>query len=120
MVDDERKIAQAIRVRLQAAGFKVLAAYDGAQGVETATREKPDAIVLDIRMPVMDGLTALTKLRENEATRHIPVVILSASLVKNREAIDRGARYFLEKPYEAQRLLDTLQTVLQETSHCRS
>ena len=64
IVEDDREIVRALRIRLRAVGYEVVAAYDSAAGITAAIESNPDIIVLDIRMPGVDGLGALTKLRE--------------------------------------------------------
>ena len=98
-----------------AAGYRTLAAYDGEQGVSSAKDNRPDAIVLDVRMPRVDGLTALKRLRGSDDTRHIPVVMVSASLVDQHEALDSGARFFLSKPYQPKSLLAAVQSAMSES-----
>ena len=110
VVDDDRAIVQAISVRLRAAGYDVLTAFDGSAGLASATTNRPDTIVLDIRMPGLDGLTVLTKLREQDETKDIPVVMLSASVVDQRNALDIGAQFFLEKPYDAKTLVAAVES----------
>jgi len=114
LVDDDRDVARAASIRLQAAGYDVLVAHDGKEGLATAVEEHPDAIVLDLRMPVMDGHTVLRKLHERRDTDSIPVVVLSASMIEQSKAraLDYGARYFLEKPYEPRRLLEVVQAAV--------
>jgi DNA-binding response OmpR family regulator len=105
LIEDDREILRGMHVRLRSAGYEVLTASDGRQGLASSRESHPDAIVLDIRMPEMDGLTALRQLRETPDTSRIPVVMLSASLVDQRKALDMGAKYFLGKPYDAQKLI---------------
>lgn len=112
LVDDDQEIVDGASLRLRAAGFDTITAKDGEQGVASAITNRPDAIVLDVRMPHMDGLTALNKLQANEATRNIPVVILSASLVDQQAALDAGARFFLTKPYQGKNLLAAVDAAL--------
>ena len=76
--------------------------------------DKPDAIVMDIRMPRKDGMTALAELQQNSATRDIPVIVLSASLRDQQRALDAGARFFLPKPYHGKNLLAAVSTALEE------
>lgn len=99
IVDDDQDVRVGARLRLNAAGYKTLEADDGLSGVSMAIEHQPDAILLDIRMPRMDGLTALKLIRNNDVTRHTPIVMLSASQVDQTEALDSGAKYFLSKPY---------------------
>lgn len=108
LVDDDRAIVQAISIRLGALGYRTVAAHDGAAGLATARSERFDAMVLDIRMPGLNGLTVLDRLRQHSETRDLPVVMLSASVVDQQDALDRGASYFLQKPYEPQALVSAL------------
>ena len=117
VVDDDREITDGASMRLHAAGYDTLAAHDGAQGVATAIETKPDAIVLDVRMPNRDGLQALEDLRKNEKTCNIPIVVLSASLVDQQAALDAGARFFLTKPYLGKNLLAAVDAALNESSN---
>jgi CheY-like chemotaxis protein len=107
VIDDERDIVQGLTLRLRAAGYDVLTATDGARGVGMALTAAPDAILLDIRMPGMDGLAVLSALQQHTATRHIPVIVVSANVVENVRASARaaGARWFVGKPYQGDKLL---------------
>jgi len=100
LIDDDLMIVQALTLRLTSAGHEVLAAHDGAQGLAEMKRQRPDLVLLDIRMPGMDGLTMLKRVREDEALRQIPVIVLSASHDDRKQALELGARFFLEKPYD--------------------
>jgi DNA-binding response OmpR family regulator len=114
LVDDDRDIVEASSMRLRSAGFETLAAGDGAEGLALAERHHPDAIVLDVRMPRLDGLSALTELRKNTLTSDIPVIMLSASLLDQQAALDAGARLFVTKPYRSQHLVDAVKFVTHE------
>ena len=116
LVDDERPHVQAMSIRLRAAGFEILTAYDGLTGLEIALTELPDAIVMDIQMPEMDGLALLAELAQQDSTRQTPVVMVSACADREQEALDAGARFFLAKPYENQRLLAALESVTTSTA----
>lgn len=114
LVDDDRDIARGTGIRLRAAGYEVAFAHDGQAGLAAALESRPDAIVLDMRMPVMDGITVLRELRRREETAAIPVVVLSASVVEKgrHRALNLGARYFLQKPYDAEQLLDAVRAAI--------
>ncbi|HWB01209.1 MAG TPA: response regulator [Pirellulales bacterium] len=112
LVDDNRELVQAAALRLHAAGYDTLEAYDGQQCIASAMRDHPDAILLDVQMPVKDGLSTLAELQATDATRAIPIVMLSASIVDERAALQNGARYFLKKPYESHNLLRALANVM--------
>jgi len=114
LIDDDREVLRGVSLRLRAAGLNVICANDGPQGLNLAHREKPDAIILDIRMPGMDGWTVLTRLQDLETTASIPAVVLSASIQdqSHRRARDLGAQYFLSKPYDPKELIETVQAAV--------
>ena len=114
VVDDDPEVSQCLGVRLQAAGFAVLTARDGEQGIATALDEQPDAVVLDVRMPKKDGLTVLRELRGNPSMKRTPIVMLSASIRDQHRALEAGASYFVPKPYEAKEILSAIHSSLQE------
>lgn len=112
VVDDDRDIVESVSIRLRAVGYEVLVAFDGQQGVAMATSCQPDAIVLDVRMPKMDGMTALAKLKQHRATQDIPVVMLSASMCDEQAALLAGASFFVLKPYLPNYLLAALDSAI--------
>jgi CheY-like chemotaxis protein len=114
IVDDDAEITRAIGLRLKKAGYTALIAHNGQQGLELAKSTPPDVIVLDLRMPVMDGFALLEKLQNSVHMRNIPAIILSADAADRArlKALRGGATHFLEKPYRAQDLIDALNTCL--------
>lgn len=78
LVEDDQTFADMYRLRLELDGYRVIEARDGATALEVATTAQPDLIFLDIKLPHVDGLTVLEALRQQESTRHTPVVILSS------------------------------------------
>ena len=110
VVDDDRDVLRATRLRLEIAGYKTFSASNGEEGVASAVELHPDVILLDVRMPRMDGLTALAILGDRAETENIPVVMLSASVVDQRAALDAGARFFLSKPYQGKTLLAAIKS----------
>ncbi len=115
LVDDDQALLDGARLRLRACGYETLNASDGLQGIATAINSQPDAIVMDVRMPRMDGLTALVELQRNEKTKEIPVVMLSASLRDQQQALDAGARFFITKPYEGKNLVQAIESAIGES-----
>jgi CheY-like chemotaxis protein len=105
LVDDDLDILRGTEFRLRAAGYATLTAHDGEQCVTTANEQLPDAIVLDVHMPGKDGLQALAELKKNEETRKIAVVMLSASVLDHRAALEAGASFFVKKPYRSATLV---------------
>ncbi len=117
LVEDDHDVALGASLRLRSAGYQTLIAHDGHEGIVVARRERPAVIVLDVRMPRMNGLVALGKLRRDERTKNIPIVMLSASVVDQQAALDAGARYFLTKPYQPITLLTAVERAISETPH---
>jgi DNA-binding response OmpR family regulator len=118
IVDDERDIVKALMIRLQGAGYEVVTAFDGAQGVFMAHKEKPDLIILDIRMPAGDGFSVAQRLKRSTHTFTIPVIFLTGSPETNAEEKARvlGARFYIKKPYDPEELLDAIKRALEEDS----
>lgn len=113
LIEDDQEIVAGASLRLRASGYDVISACDGEQGVASAARNHPDAIILDVHMPRMDGLTALNQLKTRLDTRHIPVLMLSASITEQNSALDAGAECYLRKPYQAQTLLAALSAAVE-------
>ncbi len=115
IVDDERDIVKALMIRLQGAGYDVVTAFDGAQGVFMAHKEKPDLILLDIRMPAGNGFSVAQRLKRSIHTFTIPVIFLTGSPEKNAEdkAMALGARFYIKKPYDPEELLDAVKRGLE-------
>jgi len=116
IVDDERDIVKALTIRLSRAGYEVVTAFDGAQGIFMALKEKPDLIILDIRMPAGNGFSVAEKLKESADTVAVPVIFLTGSPERNSEekAMALGARFYVKKPYDPEELLDAIQRALEK------
>lgn len=114
IVDDERDIVKGLTIRLQGAGYEVVAAFDGAQAIFVAHKENPDLILLDIRMPAANGFSVAEKLKHSANTSSIPVIFLTGSPERNSEekAISLGARFYVKKPYDPEELLDAIKRAL--------
>ena len=116
VVDDDRDVVLGASLRLRAAGYRTDTAQNGREGLMKAINTRPGAIVLDVQMPVMDGLETLDQLQLDQRTRNIPIVMLSASLLDRQRALDAGARFFVEKPYDAPQLLKAVEVAIEEKS----
>ena len=114
IVDDERDIVKALMIRLQANGYGVVSAFDGAQGLFMAHKENPDLIILDIRMPAGDGFSVAERLKSSMQTFSIPIVFLTGSPERNAEgkAMELGARFYIKKPYDPEELLDAVKRAI--------
>ena len=111
VVDDITTNITLIKALLKGKNYEVLVAQSGTQALEIAQQQHPDLILLDIMMPIMDGYEVLARLRSDEKTKDIRIVILSAlaneSDIKN--AMELGADAYLTKPVIAQKLYETLE-----------
>jgi len=101
VVDDEAPIRLLCRVNLEAEGMEVLEAGDGPSGLETARRERPDVVLLDVMMPGLDGWRVAEELLEDPATSGIPIVFLTAraELRDRTRGLDLGGLDYVTKPF---------------------
>ncbi|HEX6130892.1 MAG TPA: response regulator [Actinomycetota bacterium] len=114
VIDDDQDIGWLVRRMVEARGHDVVVREDGLRGLAAAQRQRPDVIVLDLMMPVMDGHGVLDELRDDDRTRAIPVVVLTAvALTEAREHAERaGAARFITKPFEPDDLLDAIDALV--------
>jgi len=117
VVDDDRDIVRALNLRLRQAGYTVSTAYDGYEAVRAARAERPDLILLDIKLPAGDGFSVMARLRESSDTSHIPVVFLTANPQTSnwQSALEMGAVDFIPKPYEGKELLRVVKRALERS-----
>ena len=114
--DDDELLVDLLTYRLEAKGYEVSAARDGGEALERLGTDKPDAVVLDAMMPVIDGFEVLRRIREQAATADLPVVMLSARK-QERDivgALELGANDFVVKPFIPEELLARLARLLGE------
>jgi two-component system cell cycle response regulator DivK len=117
-VDDNDDNVYVLRSRLTRAGFSVVIATDGAQGVAMAAKEQPDLILMDLGLPVLDGWEATRLIKAAPETRHIPVIALTAhAMTGDREkALAAGCDDFETKPVDLPRLLEKIKMLAQRTA----
>lgn len=118
VIEDDHMISRALHTRLTALGFAVVAAADGPSGINTAEALKPDVILLDFRMPGMDGVEVCKRLKLQPSTCGIPVVFLSANLTDDvlDAGLEAGVVDFMSKPYDSGRLLSVIQRSIVNSS----
>jgi CheY-like chemotaxis protein len=107
LIDDEQDIREVAVLSLETvAGWTVFVAGSGEEGIAVAVAEQPDAILLDVMMPAMDGPTTFQRLRMNEATSAIPVIFLTAKVqpAEQRQFVELGVRGVIAKPFDPLRL----------------
>ncbi|MCA9241563.1 MAG: response regulator [Planctomycetales bacterium] len=112
IVDDEEDIREGVSRWLQRAGYDTRTACDGEEGLASIRTQPPDVVLLDVQMPRMGGMQTLAELKQDPHAARIPVVMLSASLRDELQALDAGASYFVHKPYTGAKLISTVNAVL--------
>jgi CheY-like chemotaxis protein len=115
VIDDEDGIREIIQICLEAAaGWEVVTAASGSEGLADAQTTQPDAILLDVMMPDMDGPTTFRLLQANVRTRHIPTILLTAKakISEQQQFIDLGVTGVITKPFKAQDLVNQIREIL--------
>ena len=114
VVDDDLLMHRLYQHHLERAGFQMVSAHTGRQALDLAMRQPPQAIVMDIMMPDMDGLEALRALKKNDATKNVPVIIITSNgnHLARQESANCGAAVFLTKPFSPLQLLTEIRKVL--------
>jgi DNA-binding response OmpR family regulator len=112
--DDDEDILELIAFRLERSGYTVLQARDGEEALELARASLPDLAVLDVMMPKIDGFELTRRLRENEATNRIPIILLTARAQEAdiQRGFDAGADDYIRKPFSPQELRARVQAIL--------
>jgi DNA-binding response OmpR family regulator len=115
LVDDDPVILKLLQVNFEMEGYTVMTAADGVEGLERARSERPDIILLDIMMPRMDGLQVTQALKDDESTKDIPIILLSAKAQASdiQAGRDMGADDYLTKPFDPLELLERVGDLLQ-------
>jgi CheY-like chemotaxis protein len=114
LIEDNEMNRDMLSRRLVRNGFEVVMAVDGEQGVVMAQRERPDLILMDMSLPVIDGWEATRRVRADEATSAIPIIALTAHAMSGdrEKAIEAGCDDYDTKPIEMPRLLDKINALL--------
>jgi DNA-binding response OmpR family regulator len=112
--DDDEDILELVAFRLERSGYTVLQARDGEQALELARAEKPDLAVLDVMMPKLDGFELTRRLRAEEATSRMPIILLTARAQDTDvdRGFESGADDYLRKPFSPQELSTRVQAIL--------
>lgn len=119
VVEDTPDVIRLVHLSLRQQ-FRILAAENGAKGIELALRETPDLIITDLMMPEMDGLEMTRRLREDPRTRRIPIIMLTArgDLDDRLAGLETGVNHYLTKPFSPRELVTTVRSLLQiEETH---
>ncbi len=119
VVDDDTAINELIKVNLELAYYNVITAFDGNKGYALAKQEMPDLIILDVMMPEVDGYTVAKRIRENQDTKDIPIIMLTAlNMLQNKaQGFNIGVDDYLVKPFEMEELLMRVKALLKRTNN---
>ncbi len=113
IADDHEDNRELLQLLLLGAGYNVKEARDGSECLTLARRDQPDLIVMDLSMPVMDGWGLFRELRNDDATRAIPCMVLTAHADLDRiQALETGFNAYVSKPFSSDHLLKTIATLL--------
>ena len=114
IVDDTIDIVELLLKRFNAEGYETVAAYDGEEGLQKVEEFRPDLIILDVMMPKLDGFQVLERLRMDEATKYVPVLMLTAKskMPEKIKGLQRGADDYLTKPFDYKELSTRIKSLL--------
>jgi len=118
LIEDNEMNRDMLSRRLERKGYETIIAVDGQEGVEKTESEKPDLVLMDMSLPVLDGWEATRKLKSNSVTQNIPIIGLSAHAMSGdrEKAIEAGCDDYDTKPVELPRLLEKIETLLNSQS----
>lgn len=122
VAEDEHHLREVLRFQLEAAGFEVVTAEDGQQAVDFALEKLPDVILCDVMMPHLDGFEVTRRLRAAYATRHIPIILLTAKAESEDKVtgLQGGANDYVTKPWQHRELVLRIRNVLEWSRQQRS
>ena len=121
LVEDNEPSRDALGRRLQRRGYEVVLAVDGQEAVSTARQVKPDLVLMDLGLPVIDGWEATRQLKADASTQQIPIIVLSAHAMTNdrEQALMAGADDFDSKPVHFERLIEKIEDILRQPAPAR-
>ncbi|MCK4261469.1 response regulator [bacterium] len=116
IVDDEPHIIKVLTIRLEKAGYEVIAAMDGQETLNKVRKEMPDLIILDLMLPGIDGYKVCRLLKFDERYKHIPIIVLTARVEEEdrKRSMEVGADEYITKPIKPDEFLDTIKKHLKE------
>lgn len=116
LVDDETDLVEMVKFRLEANGYEVMTAGDGQAALETARKEKPDLIILDVMLPKMDGYKVCGLLKKDTRYANIPIMMFSAKATESdiRQGSEVQADAYFTKPFEPKVLLEKIKELVKE------
>src|SRR5438552_16086516 len=122
VVDDDRRVRELLEVALTAHGFAVITASDGEEAVKRAIAERPDLVVLDVRLPKKSGLEVCETLRGDPEDPSVPIILVSAAAETDArlQAFSRGADDYLAKPFSPKELIARIKRLLARNAETRA
>jgi len=116
LIEDEDDMVAAITFRLEDAGYTIITASDGMEGLDKARSENPDLIILYLMLPRMNGYKVCAALKADEKYKKIPILVLSAKAQEadRKMSKDAGADIYMSKPFEAQDLMTNIKNLIKE------
>jgi CheY-like chemotaxis protein len=121
VADDDEDILELVRFRLARSGYDTICTHDGTQALALAAERLPDVVVLDVSMPGLDGVEVTERLRSNESTTHIPVILLTASAnpADVSKGLAAGAEDYVTKPFSPEMLESRVSAILKAAAALR-
>ncbi|WP_130807224.1 response regulator [Senegalia massiliensis] len=119
VVDDEEHIVELLKYNLENNSYNVITAFDGEQAYNKAIEESPDLILLDIMLPVLDGVEVCKKLKKNKTSENIPIIMLTAKSEETDKVLglEIGADDYMTKPFNIRELIARIKAVLRRTNN---
>jgi DNA-binding response OmpR family regulator len=116
IVEDDRAVSELLRLRLTYAHYEVIAANNGREGWKKVQTEKPDLVILDVIIPIMNGIELCGLIKKNEEFKKIPVIMLTSKKTVGdwEKGFDAGANAYLNKPYDWNELIQNVERLLKE------
>jgi len=109
IVDDEPDLLRVACFRLEKSGYQVFSAVNGKDALESAQKESPDLVLLDVKLPSMEGPEVCSRIKKDDKLKHIPVILFTANAQNiNEEVAGCGAQGYILKPFSAEELLDKI------------
>ncbi len=116
VIEDEQEMAALLKIELETEGYEVVLAFDGRSGLGSARDMRPDLIVLDVMLPVLDGYQVLEVLKKDRDLKHVPVIMLTAKGLEEeiQKGLNLGVNDYVSKPFHAGLLIKRIHNFLRE------
>ncbi len=117
IIDDEHSIRETLEMFLREKGYEVATSEDGEKGLESVQRERPDIVILDIRLPGMDGLEVLRRIKEKEEDIHVIMITAYHDIETTKQAMKLGAYEYIHKPLDADEFENAIEKAVNNLFH---